>query len=134
MTPKGPALTDGDELLLRQIAPAFVVEGVISSAAFTPTRKDEGLLSVSRGRLVTPQQAWERHTRDKGLKSVGTWGVTVTESELPCHGDPTDDPPDEAHALIDFRGISRGLAEKRAKSLRDAAVARGSLYTPPVST
>jgi hypothetical protein len=131
MTPKGPALTDGDELLLRQIAPAFVVDGAITSAAFTPTRKDEGLLSVSRGSLVTPQQAWARHTRDKGLKSVGTWGVSVTESELPCHSDPTDDPPDDAHALIDFRGLSRGAVERRAKQLREVATARGCLYAPP---
>jgi hypothetical protein len=131
MTPKGPALTDGDELLLRQIAPAFVVDGAITSAAFTPTRKDDGLLSVSRGSLVTPQQAWERHTRDKGLKSVGTWGVSVKESELPCHGDPTDDPPDDAHALIDFRGLSRGAVERRAKLLREVAAGRGCLYAPP---
>jgi hypothetical protein len=131
VTPKGPALTDGDELLLRQIAPAFVVDGAITSAAFTPTRKDEGLLSVSRGCLVTPQQAWERHTRDKGLKSVGTWGVSVTECELPCHGDPTDDPPDDAHAVIDFRGLSRGAVERRAKQLREVATARGCLYAPP---
>lgn len=129
--PQGPQLTDGEELLYRQVSPAFIEEGAITSAAFTPTRKDEGLLSVSRSGLVTAQQAWERHTRDKGLKSAGTWGFTVIETALPCYGDPTTAPPDDAHAVVDFRGLSRGAVEKKAKLLRDVALARGCLYAAP---
>lgn len=130
-TPLGPRLLGDDELLYRQISPAFIEGETITSAAFSPTRKDAGLLSVSRGSMVTAQQAWERHTQIKGLKSAGSWGFTVGESALPCHGDPTTDPPDDAHAVVDFRGMSRGAVEKKAKQLRETALARGCLYAAP---
>jgi hypothetical protein len=136
------ALTDEDEFLLRQVHPSFVRDGRPSSQAFRPTSKDDGKLSVARGALTTAEAAFTLHTRDRGLRSDGTWAVTVGECRaqaLVAVSDPIDSPPDAvadpAHALIDFSPFSKGQAEAKGVRLARAAADRGRLHpsTEPLS-
>jgi len=128
---EGTRLEDPDELLHRQVHPSFVQEGRVTSAAFRPTKKDEGQLSVDRGSLATPVESYERHTVSKGLQSAGTWSLSVGEcdgEDLPSYEDSEEDNP--AHSLIDFRDLSRNQRKKKAKKLKQHAVKRGPTHLP----
>jgi hypothetical protein len=46
----------------------------------------------------------------------------------PSFPDPLENDP--AHGFVDFRGLTRGAAEKAAKILLARANARGCLYSP----
>lgn len=135
MEPRGGRLDDADELLFRQVHPTFVQAGRPTSAAFVPSKKDAGMLSVTRGSLVSAEAAWNLHTTGKGLASAGVWAVTVGECSalpLPCYADPEPGPPvDDAHSVVDFRGLSRGVAEARGKALSRLAADRGCCFSPP---
>src|SRR5438309_2009863 len=99
-------------MMYRQVHPNWVDDGRPSSQAFRPTKKDEKMLSVARGSMTSPEGAFRHYRETRGLQSAGTWGVTVGEAgavELGCPADPV--PGDPCHALIDFRGLSRGKAQ-----------------------
>ena len=68
-------LNDVGELLYRQVHPTFVLAGRPTSAAFVPSKKDAGMLSVTRGSLVSAEAAWNLHTTGKGLASAGVWAM-----------------------------------------------------------
>jgi hypothetical protein len=122
-------LTDRDEMLFRQVIPEWVEDGVPSSQAFAPTGKDEGCLSIARGSATLAQAAYEHHTTALGLRSAGTWGITVGEAldvGLASFDDPQPDVP--AHGFVDFRGLGRSTVQKKAKLLRARAHTRGRLY------
>jgi hypothetical protein len=124
----------GHELLLRQVHPSFCQEGRPSTAAFKPSKKDNKLLSVSHGALISAEGAFNLHTIDKGLASEGVWALTVkecTDAELAVYSDPVDEPgevADPAHAVVDFRQLSLGGIEKKAAILAANARARAKLY------
>ncbi len=122
-------LVEPDELLYRQVHPGFVDDGIPSAQAFAPTKKDEGKLSIARGKLTTAEGAYTHHTSALHLKSAGSWGLTVAETnggELQAFGEPIAGSP--AHGFIDFRDLGRGPAEKKAKLLLAHAKARGRLH------
>lgn len=115
-------------LLLRQIHPTFVQAGRVTSQAFRPTPKDESLLSVYDGDLISPEAAWGHFTATPERRSAGVMAVSVAEcttENLPARPDPE---PFPEHAIIDFSGLSDNQAEKKGKKLRSAAEARGWLY------
>lgn len=122
-------LTVPEELLFRQISPAFLkVADQISSQVFRPTSKDSGLLSVDRSSKCTAQDAHERFA-SLGLRSLGVLGVTVGEcaqESLAAFDDPL--PDNTAHAVIDFSGLTRGQSETKAKKLLFLAEQRGFCY------
>lgn len=125
-------LADAAELLHRQVHPSFLRDGRVSSQAFSPTPKDEGGLSVSRGALVSAEEAYQRHTAGRELKSAGVWSVTVEEcGEVGLWAYADAEPEDDAHALVDFRGLSKGQTEQKAKRLAELARRRGRLHPPP---
>ena len=121
----GPRLTDAEERLYRQVHPSFVQAGRPSSQAFRPTPKDGGLLSVSRASLTTPERALEHHTKRLQLKSIGVWAFTVddcTRLDLEAFADPITSPErDDAHAVVDFRGLAEAEVRRRAQLLKAAA-------------
>jgi hypothetical protein len=132
-------LSDDEELLFRQVHPSFVRDGRPSSQAFRPTAKDAGKLSVSRGSLTTPDRAFKLHTEGLGLRSAGTWAVSVGECReegLNVLPDPLTSPPekiaDPAHALVDFAPYPKNQAEARGARLARKAVDRGKMH-PPLS-
>lgn len=134
--PSGMRIEDPGERLLRQIPPAWLQEGRVTSQAFKPMPKDQKLLSVSRGSLTTPEAAHDRHVNVLGLRSAGVWFITVqdcSDEGLSVYADPIEAPPhpDPSHALVDFRQVS---SEKQvvahAKRLALRANARGPLFLP----
>lgn len=114
--------------LLRQIHPNFVKDGRVSSQAFLPTPKDEKMLSVDNGDLISPDLSYERFTQQMNCKSVGVMVILKKECDdqiLPIHEDM--DPYPE-HCSIDFSGITNKIIEMKAKILRSFAQKRGWLY------
>lgn len=117
-----------ETLLLRQIHPTFVQQGRVTSQAFRPTPKDEQHLSVYDGDLIDSQPAYEHYTGTLGHASVGVMAVSVAECtslDLPTSPDPE---PFPEHAIIDFTGFEKKLAEKKAKLLKARAEQRDWLY------
>lgn len=122
---------NSETLLLRQVHPSFIEEGFVSSQAFMPFPKDEGLLSVYNGDLIEAHTAHLHYTEVLRFQSAGVWGVLCAEANeinLPNRPDPLED--FAQHAVIDFTSHSTKAARKLAKKLRDFAVARGDLYAP----
>jgi len=119
-------LTDGT-LLLRQINPAFVQNGRVSSQAFRPTPKDQYKLSVYNGDLITAEQSW-KHFVAKRLKSVGVLAVNVVECT--AEGLPSYSSPEvfEQHAHIDFSNLTEGQIKGKGKRLLAVALVRGWLH------
>lgn len=133
--PRGEKLTDEKELLLRQAHPSYFKEGRWTFQVFCPASSDEGLLSVSRGSMTTPKDAYQLHIEKKKLRSSGVFGFTMgdcTPLGLPCHADPEPDPEkhDPAHAVVDFRAHGNKQREKKAKVLKEKALAAGLLFDP----
>ena len=117
-------MTD-ETLLLRQINPSWIQQDRVTSQAFRPTPKDERLLSVYDGDMITPERSWEHYTKQLSHKSVGVMAVSVIEckgQELTVQPDPK---PFPAHAVIDFTGFGTNQIEKKSKRLRGAAESRG---------
>lgn len=135
----GDQLKDPAELLFRHVNPRFVVDGRPSRQAFSPTSKDEGLLSVDRGALTTAAAAHELFTSPSGLalRCDGTWALTVSEcatEDLRALSDPLTSPPEKAanpaHAVVDFVGLPRKKAEAKGVKLLRFALARGRMHPP----
>ncbi len=122
-------LTDGAELLMRQLHPSWVNNGRVTSLLFKPGRNDEGLLSTDRASKTTPAEAHDAHV-GQGLASDGVYGVSVSEAadlDLSSYDDPL--PPEKpAHAVIDMTGLSKRATDAKAGGLRDRATTRGRLH------
>jgi len=117
-----------DTLLLRQVHPAWIQSGRVTSQLFKPTPKDQKRLSVYDGDQVTAEESWNHFTGHSGRSSIGVMAVTVGEChalELPAAPDPE---PFPAHAVIRFDECSNAQAEKKAKILKSHAVSRGWQY------
>jgi hypothetical protein len=129
-----------DSLFYRQVNPNWLSGGVPSSQAFGPTPKDEDKLSVDDASKVSAEGSWRHFTEKLGLRSVGTWAVSMGEVEeegdLLVAASPTvvaEDPAmnNPAHCHVDFSGIaSKGQKKKRAQHLAIKATERGCLFQP----
>ena len=124
-------LLESSELLMRQVHPSQITEGRPAQATFTPTNRDNGLLSADRESLISPKEAYERYLRNKNLVAAGgAWGVSVKEAldlDLNSYADPLQD--NTAHALIDFSSIAdQKLRQRKGKLLYAKARDRGRLY------
>ena len=124
-------LTNQSEILYRQVHPNWVHDGIPSSQAFAPTKKDEGMLSVTRGSMTTAEATYKHYAEILKKASAGTWGLTVGEARdasLSSFDDPQEDTP--AHGFIDFRHLGRGPTGKIGKLLMAKARDRGRLHPP----
>lgn len=128
-------LSDLHELLYRQVHPSFIEDGVPSSAAFKPTPKDEGKLSLDRSSMTDEKASYELHTEGKKLASAGVYGLLVgecLESDLSCYSDPLPAtevlPANHAHAFCDFTQVGPSRHKILAKRLKNHAVLRGRLF------
>ena len=132
-----PVLTESEllleeqlEVLRRQVHPNFVHNGTISSQAFRPTPGDTGQLSVRRESL-SAEDAFKDHCDTYGLKSAGTWGVSVgevIEAGVRTIDDSARTDAPKAHAYIDFRSLTASETQKVSKILKSRAHRRGRLY------
>jgi hypothetical protein len=122
-------MADDERLLHRQVHPSWSQDGRITSQAFTPTPKDEGLLSVYDGEQVTPEASFIHFTTVKKLSAIGTASVTAAEVrslELPWRLDPETF---AEHAVIDFTALlSSGRVKAKAQALAEKARIRGWTY------
>ena len=115
-------------LLFRQIHPSFVQNGRVTSQPFRPTPKDESLLSVYDGDLISPEKSWVHFTTKLMQQSVGTMAVSVAEcaaENLRSRPDPVTFPE---HAVIDFSGLTDKECRTKSKKLQAKALERGWLY------
>ncbi|MBI3147476.1 MAG: hypothetical protein HYZ17_03065 [Betaproteobacteria bacterium] len=123
---------NGQTLLLRQVHPNFLPEGILSSQAFYPFPKDHGRLSVYDGDQISAEASYCHYTDDLGNPSAGVWGVKcdeVTHAGLASQPDPII-PASPAHAYINFGQRADKECRKLAKKLKEFAIARGCLHTP----
>lgn len=119
-------------LLLRQVNPSFVQGNTISTQVFTsqtfrPTPKDEGKLSVYHGDKFDARESFD-HFTERGYASAGVVGVTKIECDTEALPVDEDNDPFNGHCSIDYKGLSNGQMEKKAKKLKSYAQARGWLY------
>ena len=118
-------------LLYRQIHPAFLQQGHVSSQAFRPTIKDDNKLSVYNGDLISAKESYDHFTTVIHCQSAGVLAVNVREcldEDLPVIDDPQTF---DEHALIDFTSqslISKGMVLRKAETLRKFAISRGWRY------
>ena len=119
-----------ETLLLRQIHPSFVQNGRPTSQAFRPTPKDQDQLSVDDGDKIDAKASWERFTGTLGFESIGAMAVTYTECSSQNLPVVADGKPYPEHCFIDFSGVLKKVAEKKAKVLASHAVQRGWLFEP----
>lgn len=134
------------KLLLRQVHPAHLTNG-LSSAAFRPTPRDEGKLSVDCAGISNPQTSYELHIKKTRLtadgtrvqlESAGTWAFsreTCAEEKLSVCADPVTAEPSQpdnlAHHLVDFSSLlaqGQKKADLVAKRLRNEAQEIGRLW------
>ncbi len=124
----GTQFLKNSTLLLRQINPGFVQNGRVTSQAFRPTPKDENLLSVYDGDLISPEESFEHFLGQPGCRSIGVKAVSVADCkalDLDARPDPE---PFPEHAVIDFSDLSSNQINKKAKKLQRKAQERGWLY------
>jgi hypothetical protein len=129
-----------ESLFYRQVNPAWLANGMPSSQAFGPTPKDEDKLSVDDAAKVSAEESWRHFTDQLGLRSVGTWAVSLAEVEeagdLKVAASPTlvaEDPAksNPAHCHVDFSQVStKGQKKRKAQHLAIRATERGCLYQP----
>jgi hypothetical protein len=128
-------ITNGCEVLFRQVHPNLYLDGKIASTAFMPTTDDKGELSVDRSSLTTPAASFDLYVAN-GRHSAAVYGVSVAQFEaegISCHSDPLPETDhlkaNLAHAYADFNGIATSK-KQAAQRLRDRAIERGCLYKP----
>ena len=120
-------MTD-DTLLLRQVNPAWIQDGRITSQVFRPTPKDSKRLSVYDGDQISAEDAWRHYVRELELASAGVLAVTVAECDT--HALSVEPDPDRfaAHAVIKFDNNSNAQIVRKAKHLKRLAETRGWQY------
>ncbi len=122
-----------ETLLHRQVNPSWVQAGRITSQVFRPTPKDERLLSVYDGDLITAEGAWRHFVNELNFPSAGGVAVAVGECRAQSLAVRSDPAPFPEHAVIDYSAFAKGDIERKAKVLRAAAEARGWLYQAMVT-
>lgn len=133
----GEKLTDGAEVLFRQIHPDLMQDGEPASSSFRPKEADKDMLSVDRSTLTTAGDAHALYTSN-GQRSEAVYGLTVAEFEgcgIPCEEDPLEETEqaaaNPAHALASFAGYGISKQKTLGKRLKKFAVARGCLHPQP---
>lgn len=130
MSGLGSVLVTATEELFRQVNPNFMQGETLTSQVFEATKKDQGLLSVTRSSKTSAKDAFDRFLA-RQCRSLGVVVVTVaevTQVGLKAHDDAL--PEEAAHAVIDFNGKSEGDARRARKQLAAMAQARGWRYRP----
>lgn len=117
-------------LLYRQVHPAWLQNGRITSQVFRPTPKDQKRLSIDDGDLISAEDSWKHFSQTLGHNSKGVMAVTLEE----CTGvglQVVPDPiPHLAHAFVDFTPYNENETIRKAKQLKQSAEFRGWQYHP----
>lgn len=136
----GDRIPGSDEILIRQVNPAWLDDGEPSSQSFYPWRDiDEDCMSVDRGSLTSPAAAFQLFTAARpdgfGQPSAGAWGLAVSEVDvvgLSAWNDPvaatSDTPANPAHALVEFAPFTKKQQRTLGRKLKLLAITRGRLH------
>lgn len=129
------------DLMFRQVNPNHWDGMNPNSVAFFPTPKDEDQLSLDDAKIFSAEKSFHHFTEDLGLRSVGTWAVSIAEigehpdlslHDSPIEGEENAKMNNPAHCHIDFSKVTtKGQKKKRAQFLAIKASARGNQYQPP---
>lgn len=125
-------LTDGDELLHRQVPAALILDALPGIGAFSPKQEEHHRMSTARSHKVSAQQAYELHVAAGG-RSAGTWSVAVvdvTSAALRALDDSGLPDVPAHHASVDFRAHGKARRRVAAEQLRTAAAERGATHVP----
>lgn len=125
----GDELTELSEVLLRQIHPSFLQDGVPSSQPFSPTPKDDNKLSLDRSSQVEPVASFNNFIAS-GQSSVAVFGISVSEfndETITCRADPIAG-QNPAHAVADYSAHGTNQQKIKGKRLKIKALERGRLY------
>lgn len=121
-------MTD-ETILLRQIHPAFLDGDRVGSPAFRPSKKDNGLLSVYDGDLISEQDAFQHFNAQPDCTSHCVCGVACREADsIGLASRPEVEKYFPEHAVIDFTPYGTSRQKKLAQQLRNFAQERGILY------
>ncbi len=115
-------------LLLRQIHPAFIQNGKVTSQAFRPTPKDENQLSVDNGDRITAEDSWRRFSAQADCTSAGVLAVSNGECSASSVQVVEDGIPYPDHCYLDFAPFTSNQATKIGKKLAANAQDRGWLH------
>ncbi|MGW4325433.1 hypothetical protein ACWEKR_06025 [Nocardia sp. NPDC004573] len=129
-------LDDASELIWRNVNPAWIQDGKVSSQAFRPTPKDKQQLSGAREQKVTAEKHFHEFTQELELRSVGVWAVSVGEAnaqDVRCVYDAESadapDPCPTGHTYLDFRAHMGDKAIRRVgRLLSEDAQRRGRMH------
>ena len=132
----GARLSDGTEVLFRQVHPNFLDKGEPSSNRFLPSSADENQLSVDRSAMTTASAAHALYTQS-GRQSGAVFGVSVSEfggETVECFHDPIEangtQLANPAHALANYSKMDSKAQKAAAQRLKKLAIARGCLFVP----
>ena len=127
-------LTEGEEILFRQVHPNFLDGGEPSSQTFMPTPKDENKLSVDRSAFTTAKESYALFAAN-GYLSAAVYGVTVEEfasEDIACKADPLKASQEQkanvTHAFADYSPHGTNQQKNKAKRIKRKALARGLLH------
>lgn len=117
--------------LLRQVHPNFINNGEITSQVFRPTPKDENLLSMYDGDMITPEEAYNHFINNGNCSSEGVLAVSNEECAREDIDVIEDRVPFPEHVSLNFSKFNKKEIERKAKVLKAQAKARGWLYRKP---
>lgn len=124
-------------LVMRHVHPKAIDGERVQSWAFAPNSSDQGCMSVTQASVVTAEDAFEDYTVQQKRTSAGLWAISTEEirsvDSRTIDDQATTPPPPRGHAFVDYRDIKQGPRQesKRAKRLRDFALDRGCVFSPP---
>ena len=119
---------NNETLLFRQVSPAFIKDGRVTSQAFTPTRKDNEKLSVYDGEQFSAEESWKHFATNTNGNSVGVLAVTVNECSSQNLRVVPDNNAFQGHALIDFSSLGKNQTRIKSRILTEDAIRRGWQY------
>jgi hypothetical protein len=123
-----------DQTLYRIVPRRCVDNGVVSSEAFEPRRRDNKRLSVSDGELIDAKGAYGKYHNSPGTAmAFGVLGITPQECGAKDLSVMSEPPPPE-HVIVSFEKLGSKRAAKAAVHLRDKAVDRGWYYVHELAT
>ena len=117
---------------MRQVHPSFVQgdsisSQVFSSQVFTPTEKDNNLLSTYNGDKFFADESFY-HFENQGYKTSGVVAVKNEECQNESLPVIEDNDPFDGHCSIDYNGLTNNATKKKAKKLKKRASDRGWLF------
>lgn len=121
-------ITDSVDECYRNVHPALISEGIVSSSAFMPTARDEGQLSTARSTKVSAERHYKEFSQS-GHESAGVYAIKtedIRDEELRWIDNESVQPESvymTGHAYIDYRLYPKDKMRKRkARSLARKAV------------